>query len=346
MKGIVSPLRSLAALALAALLSLPVPAAAQPAELVARVVAVVNDKMITQYDLDAQMKPILDKFKGKTLSAQEQDMMNQARRQFLTRMVDDLLIEKEAEKYKITVSDQEVAGEIKRIKEKNNLSDAVFQQQLLAEGFTLKDFTEKMRGDMLKHRIVAGLVQRKVVITEDEIRKALDNDPKAASRPMTSTAALGTGGKVRLRLIILPPGNSADEVKRSIERKDTTFAEAADKLSRGPGAGQGGDLGELNWNDLAPQWKEALAGLKPGQISQPFKLNANEALLMLDSRDTGEKKEAEPEKKPSEAEKERPPIDPAVRNQIYETLYAAKMEELFKEFLSKLRAKAVIDIRL
>ena len=335
-----------AALALALACGLCAPALAQE-EVVGRVVAVVNDRMITQYDLDLQMKPFLDKLKGRTLSTQEQEMMANARRQFLTRMVDDVLLEKEAERLKVAVTDQEVNGEIKRIKEKNNLSDQAFEMQLLSEGTTVKEFTEKMRADMLKHRMVVGMVQRKVVVTEEEIRKAYENDPKAASRSSLATSAsasaMGTGGRIRLRLILLAGEIPAAELRSRIERKEMTFAAAADKYSRGPGQGQGGDLGELNWNDLAPQWKEALSGLKPGQITQPFKLNANEALLLLESKEEAKKKD-ESEKKAAEPEKA--PIDPSVRNQIYETLYEAKMEDLFKEYIEKLRKKAVVDIRM
>ena len=320
------------------------PALAQD-ELVARVVAVVNDKMVTQYDLDQQMKPLLDKIRDRVLSAQEKEAINTAKRQFLNKMIDDILIEKEAEKFKIAVTDQEVTAEIKHIKEKNNLTDQGLEMQLLGEGMTTKEFTEKMRSDMLKHRMVAGMVQRKVVVTEEEIRKAYENDPKSATRPLASSSAMGTGGRIRLRLIILPSGTPGAEVKSRIERKEMTFAEAADKLSKGPGAGQGGDLGELNWNDLAPQWKEALTGLKAGQISQPFKLNANDALLLLESKES-EKKDKEPEAEKKPAEQEKAPIDPSIRNQIYESIYAVKMEDLFKEYLDKLRKKAVIDIRI
>lgn len=339
----------LAASALALILALvsgPIAPALAQEELVGRVVAVVNDRMITQYDLDQQVKPFLDKLKGRTLSSQEQEMVANAKRQFLNKMVDDVLLEKEAERLKVAVTDQEVNGEVKRIKEKNNLSDQAFEMQLLSEGTTVKEFTEKLRSDMLKHRMVVGMVQRKVVVTEEEIRKAYESDPKAASRPLASTAsasAMGTGGRIRLRLILLAGEIPAADLRSRIERKELTFAEAADKYSRGPGQGQGGDLGELNWNDLAPQWKEALAGLKAGQITQPFKLNANEALLLLESKEEAKKKD-EGEKKAAEPEKS--PIDPSVRNQIYETLYAAKMEDLFKEYMDKLRKKAVVDIRM
>jgi peptidyl-prolyl cis-trans isomerase SurA len=118
------------------------------------------------------------------------------------------------------------------------------------------------------------------------------------------------------------------ELKAAIESGQMTFAQAADKHSQGPGVGHGGDIGFLAWKDLAPEWNEALRGLKPGQIAQPVRIQDFEGLLQVVSLKEGEEL----------------PLD-AVREQIYQSLHEGKFEKVFQEYLKRQREKAVIEYK-
>jgi peptidyl-prolyl cis-trans isomerase SurA len=285
-------------------------------QVVDRVVAVVNGDVITLFDLNFRLKPIMAQMQGKKLNDKERRRLQQMRGQVLDQMIADLLIEDEAEQLGIEVTDQEIKEQVDQFKESRGLTDEQFQQQLELEGVTLKEFKEKMRRDILKHRLLSYMVKSKVVVTEEEIEQNYQNRTKAP----------GQAREVRVRLLLFPPNDSGDDVLRRIRSGDVTFAEAVQQHSVGPGSDQGGDLGFLSWKDLANTWRDVLVDMKPGEVSEVFNIQGQNALLQLVEVKKGEK--------PDLAD---------VREKIYEELYNKKLDALFQEYLQKLREKAVIE---
>jgi peptidyl-prolyl cis-trans isomerase SurA len=286
--------------------------------LVDGIVATVNGKIVTRYELNERMLPVYEQLRGRTLSPDERRQVEMLRRQALDQMVDDLLIQDDAERYKLKVSDVEVEDQIKSFREKRQLSDADFKKQLEQQRMSRADFVRNMRRDIIKHRIIGGVVTAKVVVTDTEVEHEY-NERKAE---------FSKDSMVQLALVLLPAGMSAAELKTSIESGQMTFAQAADKYSQGPGAKQGGDIGLIAWKDLAPEWNSALRGLKPGQIAQPVHVQGFDGLLQVVSLKEGEEL----------------PLD-AVREQIYQSLHEGKFEKVFKEYMQRLRDKAVIEYR-
>ena len=302
----------------AVLLAAAAPAWGQQKTVVDRIVAVVNTDIITAYELEDRLKPVLDQLKGRKLSPQEERQVADLRRQTLNTMIDEMLIDYEVKRFKIEVSDPEVQAEITNMLEERKMTEEEFDKQLKLRRMTRKEFHEKMRRDILKHRVLGHFVGNKVVITDSEVEKEF----KARQGNYVK------GKFVHLRMMLVPPGELAAKLKKQIEAKEITFAEAADKHSIGPGAGQGGDIGTLAWKDMAPEWREALAGLAKGQISQPFRVQEYEAVLLLEDVQEGEAQNF--------AE---------VKDQIYQALHQAKFEKIFTEYLQQLRSKAVIEIK-
>ncbi len=278
--------------------------------------AVVNGQVITLFDLNMRLKPIMDQYRGKELSQEERMRLEQMRKQALDQMIADLLISGEAESLGIQVSQQDLESELRQFKESRGLTDEQFEQQLSIEGVDRDEFLEKMRKDIVKHRLLQYMVRNKVVVTQEEIKQAYESEGADVSQDR----------KVRLGLILFPEQMSGQEVRRRIESGEMTFAEAADRYTQGPGSGQGGNLGLLSWKDLAENWRDALKGLQPGQVSELFKVNGQDALLLLVDVQEGDK----------------PKLD-EVRDKIYDELYNEKLDVVFQEYLGKLREKAVIE---
>lgn len=282
------------------------------------IVAVVNGDIVTMYELNAKMAPIMKQF-GKSISAADAQQIQNIRKQMLDRIINEMIIDQEAKKLKVEVSKQDVDGEIKQIKESSELSDEDFLRQLALQKTNLEDFKENIRKDIRKHRLVSYKVKNKVVVTEKEIENVWNS---------TQTNQSNAKQSVHLKLILFSEGISADQIRDEIVSGKITFEEAADKYTAGPGAGSGGDLGVLEWDDLAQTWHEALEGLKPGEISQLFKVQQSVALLKLDSFEKTETESFADSKKA-----------------IYDRLYREKQDAVFNDFINKLRAKAVIEIK-
>lgn len=284
------------------------------AEFVAdRIVAVANGQIITDFEVKQQVKFALDSGQVNVANAEE---MHALRRQIIDQMILDILLEQESKRYGIKVSDSEVNASIRGVMERTGLNEEQMRKELQVQGLTWEKFFENKRLEIKKRQLVSGLV--KVVVSEDELREAFDQKHGKAE----------VGEYLHLRIILLPEGMSAAAVKRDIESGKTTFAQAAGLFSQGPGAEQGGDLGVVGRKDLAPEWRKALEGVAVGGVSKPFRMQSQEALLNIDSV-------VEAPSGDFEAEKET----------LYEEIYTRKMETFLKEYLDKLRDKAVIEYR-
>ncbi|MDY7000332.1 MAG: SurA N-terminal domain-containing protein [Thermodesulfobacteriota bacterium] len=291
----------------------------QAGELVNRIVAVVNGEIITLFELNERVKPLLDHFKGREIGEREKAAILKIKEDLLNSMVEDLLLRQEVEKIGIEVSDVEVETQIQEFKKGNNLNEEEFLKQLRLEKMTREDFAEKIRQDILKHRLLSFMVRRKVVVTKEEIEECFKADKQN----------FALDKKVHLGLIVLGSGNSAALIKKRIEDQELSFADAADIYSQGPGAGSGGDIGLLSWKDLDTEWKEALKDVCAGQITEPFVVRGREALLLLKSEVSGSEQ----------------PLN-KVKDEIQKKIYKEKLEAGFNEYMDTLRANAVIDIKL
>ncbi len=306
--------RSLARLVLLLVLCLGFAAPLRAAEYVAdRIVAVINGQIITDFEVRQQVKYATA---SGQVSVDGPDQLKALRRQIIDQMITDILLEQEAQHYGIKVSDSEVNAAIRDVMERTGMNEEQLRKELAVQGLTWEKFFENKRTEIKKRSLVAGLV--KVVVSEDELQQAFDEKHGKAEQ----------GDYLHLRIILLPEGMSAAAVKRDIESGKMTFAKAAEVFSQGPGADQGGDLGVVARKDLAAEWGKALDGVAVGGVSKPFRIQSQEALLYIDSV-------AEAPTGDFEAEK----------NQLYEMIYTRKMETFLKEYLDKLREKAVIEYR-
>lgn len=292
------------------------PAAAQPGD---RIVAVVNGEIITMYDLNKNLAPLVERFKDMELGPTDKMRLEEVRRQLLRRMIDDLLLEQEAKRLNLTVTDNDIETHIRRLRSEKNLSEDDFERQLALQNLTPSQYKTLLRKEMLKHRLLNFMVQRKVVVTREEVQKYYESHKSDYSK----------GGTVKTLLILMPQGSGAADVHRDISSGKLDFAAAARKYSVGPGADQGGDIGSLQWNDLASEWQEALGPLKPGDMSPPFKVNNYDAILLLKERTAGQ----------GQALTE-------VEDKIRDILLEPKMDQQFQEYMQRLRSKAIIDMKL
>ncbi|MGE4536447.1 MAG: SurA N-terminal domain-containing protein [Desulfovibrio sp.] len=309
---------------------------AHAAQLVDRVVAVVNGKLITLFDLDSRVADLVQRTQGISFAPGD-PRAEELRRQVLESMINDILIEQEAARLKITVSETELDSQIDELKKKNNLTQAQFQVELAKEGLTLKEFRKRMREDSMKKRLLGFMVHRKVLVTDDEIRDYYEKNK--GSLP-TSRSILGPKVSGNISFIMVPSKKQAEELRQKISAGTITFADAARKFSVGPGRDQGGDLGDVQVKDLAPPLRDALTAVPAGQVSQPVMLDGKAVLLKLRTGNA-----PAPAKAPQPAAAAGPSFE-SVRNQIQETLYKQKFDKLFQDYMDNLRSKAVIEVKL
>jgi peptidyl-prolyl cis-trans isomerase SurA len=107
----------------------------------------------------------------------------------------------------------------------------------------------------------------------------------------------------------------------------------------GPAKNQGGDLGFIAFKDMSPELLAAAKGLVPGAVSEVVMLDGKPALVSA----SGVMKEASSAASPAPMSR---PRSPSASEGIYDTLFKAKAEKQFQEYMTKLRSRAIIEIKM
>ncbi len=295
-------------------------ATTQAAQVVDRIVAVVNGSMITLAEVNRALEMFLQSSGSSLDATSDAPEVQKLRKEILDNKINEILLSDLAKSYNIEVSDSEIKSYMDSFKEQNKVDDEQLAQQLAAQHLTREEFEESIRNNMLRRRIITVLVNRKVIVTDDQIRDYYE----------ANKATLSGASGVRLRLIVFPDGADAAGVRAKIDSGELSFADAAKSMSIGPGAEQGGDLGNVELKDLVPELRDVATTLQPGQVSQPFLLKDKKAIIQLDS---------------AVAASGPPPLE-EVKDQIRAKLMEPEQDKLFQELIDRLRSNAVLDIRL
>ena len=236
-------------------------------EIVERIVAVVNDDIITYLEVQKELSPYEAQIKAVGYDPEkEQQMLYRDRSDVVEKLVDQKIIDQEIKRYKITVSDQDIDNDIERIKASKLWTDEDFRKALEYEGMTIESYREKLKGQALRARLLNTVVRANIVITEEDIASYYASNIEKYQGEL----------KYHLRNIIMRVLEDAGtEGKRSVLEKmenikaalenGASFESLARQYSESVLAKNGGDLGILPYKDFSSQLKQALEGLSIGQ---------------------------------------------------------------------------------
>lgn len=248
-------------------------AQAAPAEIIEadRIVAVVGDDVITQYELRARLDAALRELKkqGTPLPSQ-----NELERQMLERVIMERVQLQAARDGGIRVDDVQLDQAIGRVAAGNRMTPAQFRQALERDGVQYAKFREEIRNEMTMVRLREREVDSRLVITDGEIDNYIANQ-----------ATTGGGEEYQIAHILLraPEAASPEQLQRLRQRAEQAqkraqagenFAELAAAFSDAPDALQGGNLGWRPLDRLPALYAEAASRLKPGEISPVLRSSA------------------------------------------------------------------------
>ena len=120
--------------------------ATEDAQVVDRIVAVVNEDIITLTDLNQAAQPYVERISaaGATLE-KKQMLVAKLRQDLLNQLIDEKLSQQEIKRAGITVSDKEIDMSIARIKAANFADDDQMMASLAARGVTLEEYRQETR---------------------------------------------------------------------------------------------------------------------------------------------------------------------------------------------------------
>jgi peptidyl-prolyl cis-trans isomerase SurA len=298
------------------------------AELVDRILAIVNDDVILLSDFDKFTLSFREKMK-KTGQSEARIRIELADQQgaILNQMIEEKLTEQQVKKHNITVSDEEVNANIERIQKANGMTQDEMLRALALDGITLAMFQEQIREQILQSRLLNREVRSKIVVTDQDVWEYYEANK--------GTFAIKT--EYHLRNILIKPveadAQGRDRVLRQMQqlheqlKEGESFPELAKVYSQSSSAPDGGDLGFFESRLLAEPIRNALEGLDPGQFTQVLDTDQGYQIFYVEEvRRAGGKtlEEATPE--------------------IQDKIYAERVDQKFRSWLSELRQRAHIQI--
>ncbi len=234
-----------------------------------RIVAVVNDDVVLESELEAKLRIVREQ-----LSAQNTQMPpeNVLRQQVLERVIVDQLQLQLAARNNIQVDDETLNASLRNIAEQNGLSLEQFRAALEAEGHSFAAFREEIRSQIILSRLHQQMVGNRINVTDQEIDNLLANEQAwgGGEREYHLGHILIAVPEGSSPEVIQAAGQKADDIVRQL-RAGADFAHTAVSVSAGQTALEGGDLGWRKAGQLPTLLAESVHGMRPGDITDPIR---------------------------------------------------------------------------
>lgn len=300
------------------------PGLAQEQVLVNRIVAEVNEDIITLYELDLAAAPYTRRVRSMGRSTEEErKMLYEVREKMLNQIIDNKLTDQEVRRYNISVSEEAIDNTIEEIKKRSLITDQQLREGLNQDGMTMDEYRQDIKSQILRSRLVNRQIKSKIVITEEDIRAVYEQN----------MADYGAETLYRLRQIIVNLSEGEAQSQKKMEMvlvkfsEGAAFADLAREYSDGPTAADGGILGEFKIDDLATPIRSALKGLEAGEHSPIMKTGRGLQVFYIDDIKSSGGKTLE-EMKP----------------EIERALYDKIVNRKFQSWVSELRDRSHVKI--
>jgi len=288
-----------------------------------RVVAIVNDDVITLHELNKKIKEMTG-LNPDDLRLSDENRYIATRRQILNLLIDERIAQEKIQELGIKVTQGQIDASIEKIKKDNQWTHEDLLSGLKREGITYEKYREDMKNDLQIIQLINFEVKSKIIIREEDISLYYQKHKEDFS----------SVGKVHLASIFLIRENpkdegEIDELKRKGEdilarlRKGESFSELAKKFSQGPGSDEGGDMGIFETAQLEPELIKRLEAMPEGGVSDLIvRPNGIQIIKLIEKEERKVKSFEE------------------VRDAIYSILYKGEVNERYTSWIKELRERS------
>jgi len=296
-------------------------------EIVDSIAAVVNNDIITVYQIDRELEK--RQFGEGGLAKLTSQSLAEVRQQALGGLIEETLVQQQVKKLGLSVTDEEVEAAISDVLLQNHLTREELIQALKLQGMDFDVYKDNLRKQILRFKLLGQEVKSKVDVSNQELldyfRAHIDDYRQKPTVhiaimtfPLPAPASNEQIGTVR---------QQADEALAKLKAGDDFFSVLLEYSA--DHRAQGGDLGTFGAGELTPAFDRAIEGLKDGDVSGVVETPDAFHILKVIGRQAGSVRQFD-----------------AVKDEIAKTLTDQKTDEAFKAWAEGLRKSAYIDIRL
>lgn len=228
-----------------------------------RIAALVNDDVITFFDLQSRMNLII---LSSNLPATD-EIRQRLAPQILRTLIDDRLRLQETRRQKIVITDQEIDNAVRSIEERNKMPPGGMYQLLDKYRIDRGTLRLQIEADLAWRKMITNQVRSTVVISDEAVDDAMQRIEANKGQPEYLLNEI---------FIAMGSGKSAEETRQIAERlhqqiaDGANFAELARSFSQSASAANGGNLGWVREDQFDPALIDVVKTLNPGDLSEPI----------------------------------------------------------------------------
>ncbi len=299
----------------------------------------VNSAIITRSELVKSRQQTIQEIHDRmgTGPAAEEEIKKHDR-DLIRDMIDQQLLAQKAQDLAIS-GDTELIKRLDEIRKQMNLPDMdALEKAATAQGVSYEDFKQNLRNQIVTQMVIQREVGSHIQITPEEVKKFYEEHQKEFERPetirlseilvSTQEPSVDKNNPAQPPTQLLASAQKKAEEALAAIRAGQKFEDVAKKYSDGPSAGQGGDLGEFKRGTMAKELEDRTFAMKPGEVTDIIRTRQGFVILKVT------------EHTPAGV----PPLK-AVEDNIQGRLYYDKLQPALRDYLTKLREQAYIDIK-
>jgi parvulin-like peptidyl-prolyl isomerase len=301
---------------------------ARAEDIVDRIVAKVDNSIVTASDIEEAVAASALEIRSKYPPDQWDKKINDLRQQVLKQLIDEHVLAKAARDASITLSDEEVNAYIQSLWTKAGIqNEEQFKAELKNEGLTLDELKDNLRRQILAKKVLQREIYSKIKVSDIDLKQYYDENKSLYHE----------ASKVKIALLLLPVAgadaedwNKTKTVADGIHQKLVEGAEFTDMVkqySKGPAVAEGGDIGFIEKGKGIPEFEDVAFSLTTGQFSEPFRTQHGWNLIKIED---------------AEQEKYRPFAE--VRPEIESLVQQLKARDQERDYIEKQRNKTYIEL--
>ena len=341
-------MKKFAVLWFAILLGIPALAApggqsSQSDTVVEEIVARVNNNIVTRADLRRAREQLLSDMRQQEPNATLADQKDREK-DLLRDLIDQQLLLQKGEELGIN-ADTEVVKKLDELRKQMHAdSMEELEKAAQAQGVSFEEFKQNLKNSIITQRVIGQEVGGHITVSQQEIQQDYDKHKAELERPeqvRLSEILISTQTappvKTEKGKEVLPVAPSPEAVAQAQAKADQVYAllqkggkfdDLAKQYSDGPTSAAGGDLEYFKRGTLSRELEQQVFELKVGDYTKPIRTNQGFVILKVTEHQAAGV----------------PPLKD-VENRIQENIYMQKMQPALRDYLTKLRENAYIDIK-